>query len=202
MATWEDVRRVTATLPETVEHQPHEWRARGKPLAWGRPLRAALGAAAPQDPILGVRVADVGVADALLADDPAVYFTIPHFAGYPAILVRLPEIDPEELREVLVDAWLALVPKRMRRRTSRQNHPPERSVEPVLRASPPSCPPARPRGGSGDPEPPRTADAPRGAVSYFFLFFLSFFLSFFDFFAMGEPPFGFRPRTAALTRRQ
>ncbi|GAB1691708.1 MmcQ/YjbR family DNA-binding protein [Krasilnikovia sp. M28-CT-15] len=117
MATWEDVRTITAALPETVERAPREWRARDKNLAWERPLRkadyAALGDAAPDGDILGVRVADVGVAEALCADDPVVYFRTPHFAGYPAVLVRLGVIEPDELRQLLVDAWLARVPKRM-----------------------------------------------------------------------------------------
>jgi hypothetical protein len=119
VATWDDIRRIVATLPAVVERAPREWRARDKNLAWERPLRkadrAALGAAAPEGDILGVRVADVGVAEALLADDPAVYFTTPHFAGYPAVLVRLAVIEPDELRELLRDAWLARVPQRMAR---------------------------------------------------------------------------------------
>ena len=90
---------------------------RRKSVAWERPLRRAdleaLGAAAPEGEILGVRVADVGVKEALLADDPAVYFTTPHFDGYPAVLVRLAEISEEELRDLLRDAWLARAPKRL-----------------------------------------------------------------------------------------
>jgi hypothetical protein len=60
-------------------------------------------------------VADVGVKEALVADDPAVYFTTPHFNGYPAVLVRLDEIEPAELEELLADAWLARAPKRLAR---------------------------------------------------------------------------------------
>jgi hypothetical protein len=48
-----------------------------------------------------------------VADDPAVYFTIPHFAGYPAVLVRLGAIDPADLHDLLRDAWLARAPKRL-----------------------------------------------------------------------------------------
>jgi hypothetical protein len=119
MATWDDIRAIAAALPETTERAPHEWRARGRPLAWERPLRPAdlraLGADAPEGDIVGVRVADVGVAEALVADDPAVYFTTPHFAGYPAVLVRLAAIAPAELRELLRDAWLAQMPKKAAR---------------------------------------------------------------------------------------
>jgi len=119
MASWDDIRAIAATLPETVEQESHDWRVRDRKLAWERPLRpadrAALGAGAPDGDILGVRVADVGVAEALVADDPAVYFRTPHFAGYPAVLVRLDLIDSEELFDLLRDAWLARAPKRLSR---------------------------------------------------------------------------------------
>jgi hypothetical protein len=119
MATWDDIRTIVAGLPETREASDRSWRVRDKAVAWERPLRKAdreaLGAAAPEGDILGVRVADVGVKEALLADDPAVYFTTPHFTGYPAVLVRLAEIDVDELHELLRDAWLAQAPKRLAR---------------------------------------------------------------------------------------
>jgi hypothetical protein len=54
--------------------------------------------------------------EALLADDPAVFFTTPHFDGYPAILVRLDRIAIADLEEVVVEAWLARAPKRLAKR--------------------------------------------------------------------------------------
>ena len=84
---------------------------------WERPLRRAdydaLGEAAPDGPILGARVADVGVKEALLADQPDVYFTTPHFDGYPAVLVRLNRITVADLEELVVEAWLDRAPKRL-----------------------------------------------------------------------------------------
>lgn len=119
MATWDDIRMIVADLPETVETSEHSWRVKDKPLAWERPLREAdlraLGRSAPRGEILGVRVADVGVKEALLADDPSVYFTTPHFDGYPAVLLRLARISAAELAELLRDAWLARAPKRLAR---------------------------------------------------------------------------------------
>jgi hypothetical protein len=120
VATWDDVRRIALALPETSE-QSHQgrsrWRVRDKGFVWERPLRRAdfeaLGDAAPDGPILGARVADVGVKQALLTDDPDVYFTTPHFDGYPAILVRLDQIALPELRELIVEAWLVQAPKRL-----------------------------------------------------------------------------------------
>jgi hypothetical protein len=120
MATWTDVNRLALELPEVAERSSHgnmDWRVKDKGFVWERPLRRAdyeaLGDSAPDGPILGVRVADVGVKEALIADDPAVYFTTPHFDGYPAVLVRLDEIDVAELRELIVEAWLTRAPKRL-----------------------------------------------------------------------------------------
>jgi len=121
MATWGDVRRIAQTLPETVERSSPdgllEWRVKDKLLVWERPLRrpdlAALGDAAPDGPILGARVPDEGAKEALIAADPDVYFTTPHFDGYPAILVRLEQIDGPELEELMVEAWLDRAPKRL-----------------------------------------------------------------------------------------
>jgi hypothetical protein len=121
MATWDDVSRIAAALPETVEAGGGEdllsWKVRDKAIAWDRPLRksdlAALGDAAPDGPILAIRTPDLSAKEALLAEDPAVYFTTPHFNGYPAVLVRLDEIAAEELAEVLEEAWLGRAPKRV-----------------------------------------------------------------------------------------
>jgi hypothetical protein len=115
VASWDDVARIVGELPETTEASPRTWRVRKKLIAWERPLRKAdyeaLGDAAPDGDILGARVPDEGVKFALIADDPAVYFTTPHFDGYPAVLVRLAEIRVPELEELITEAWLAQAPK-------------------------------------------------------------------------------------------
>jgi hypothetical protein len=120
VAGWDEVREIALGLPETSERPSHgtsAWRVREKMFVWERPLRRAeleaLGENAPDGPILGVPVADLGVKEALLAVDPDVYFTTPHFGGYAAILVRLERIAVAELRELVVDAWLLRAPKRL-----------------------------------------------------------------------------------------
>jgi hypothetical protein len=120
MATWEDVRRCALALPGTDEGESRglrTWRVRAKGFVWERPLRRAdleaLGAAAPDGPILGARVEHLGAKEALLADDPGTFFTTPHFDGYPAVLVRLDRIGADLLEEVVVEAWLASAPKRL-----------------------------------------------------------------------------------------
>jgi len=120
MATWGDVRRIALALPETSERLSRDlgqWQVKDKLFVWERPLRRAdlkaLGEDAPDGPILGARVEHLVAKEALLADDPTVYFTTPHFDGYPAVLVRLDRIGREELHEVIVEAWLTRAPKRL-----------------------------------------------------------------------------------------
>lgn len=107
-------------LPEVAEvplHGDLAWKVRGRLIVWERPLRArdleALGAAAPTGPVLGARTSDEGVKLALVQSEPTVFFTIPHFDGYAAVLVRLDEIGKDELAEVVTEAWLARAPKRL-----------------------------------------------------------------------------------------
>src|ERR1700761_7402090 len=120
MATWDDVAGVVGQLQLTEERSPHEWRVGKKPLAWERPLRrsdyealAALSVEPPQGDILGVRVADEGVKFALIADEPGVYFTTPHFDGYAAVLVKLDEISVGDLEELITEAWLTQAPRKL-----------------------------------------------------------------------------------------
>jgi hypothetical protein len=120
MASWEDVRRIALALPETSERVSRElcqWRVKDKLFAWERPLRKkeieALGDAAPEGPILGARVEHLSAKEALLADEPRVYFTTSHFDGYPAILVRLELIAVADLEELVTEAWLARAPRRL-----------------------------------------------------------------------------------------
>ena len=51
--------------------------------------------------------------EALLADDPSVFFTIPHFDGYPAVLVQLEKISVADLEEVITEAWLVRAPAKL-----------------------------------------------------------------------------------------
>jgi hypothetical protein len=122
LAGWEDVRRLALALPETSERISREttqWRVRDKLFVWERPLRAKeieeLGPLAPDGPVLGARVEHLVAKEALLADDPNVYFTTSHFKGYAAILVHLERIDSAALEELVVEAWLARAPERLAR---------------------------------------------------------------------------------------
>jgi hypothetical protein len=122
VATWDDVRRIALSLPETSEQVSREllrWVVKDKGFVWERPLRRsdyeALGDAAPDGPILGARVEHLVAKEALLADDPDVYFATPHFDGYPAVLVRLERISLDDLEELITESWLVRAPKRVAR---------------------------------------------------------------------------------------
>jgi hypothetical protein len=120
VASWDDVRRIALALPETHERISRDlpqWCVRDKLIVWERPLRRsdlqALGADAPAGPVLGARTEHLVAKEALLADDPDVFFTTPHFDGYPAVLVRLERIGVADLEELTTEAWLARAPKKL-----------------------------------------------------------------------------------------
>ncbi len=122
MATWDDVRRIALALPESAEgplHGDMAWKVKDKLFVWERPLRKsdleALGDAAPTGEVLGVRTEHEGAKFALVEEQPEIYFTIPHFNGYAAVLVRLEQISVSELEELIIEAWLARAPKRLAR---------------------------------------------------------------------------------------
>jgi len=68
------------------------------------------------DDVLMFRVADLGVKELMVADDRGVFFTTPHFDGYPAVLVRIPSlarIGRDELQDLVAEAWLTRAQKRV-----------------------------------------------------------------------------------------
>jgi hypothetical protein len=66
--------------------------------------------------VLMFRVADEGVKQLMVLDERGVFFTTPHFDGYPAVLLRIPDlalIDREELHDLVAEAWLTRAQKRV-----------------------------------------------------------------------------------------
>ena len=120
MATWDDVARICLTLPGTTEvrsRDMRQWKVADKLFVWERPLRRRdleeLGDDAPAGPVLGARVPDEGAKRALIAAQHGVYFTTSHFDGYPAVLVRLEELDETALTELAGEAWACRAPRRL-----------------------------------------------------------------------------------------
>jgi hypothetical protein len=66
--------------------------------------------------VLMFRVADLDEKDLILADERGIFFTTPHFNGYPAVLLRIPELkrlERDELRDLVIEAWLTRAQKRV-----------------------------------------------------------------------------------------
>ncbi len=120
MADQEDVRRIALSLPETVEGTDRFAfsvldRGRYKGFVWSWMERTH-----PKKPkvenadVVAVRVPGQEAKDLLLAADPEKFFTEPHYNGFPAVLVRLAAVDPDELRELITDAWECQAPAALR----------------------------------------------------------------------------------------
>ena len=121
MVTVEQVAAMAAALPQTTEgvrHGHRTWDVAGKTFAWERPFSKAdikrFGTTTPPEgPVLAVRVEDLHEKEAVLATGSKGFFTIPHFDGYPAVLIQLTTVTKRALREALIDAWLACAPPRL-----------------------------------------------------------------------------------------
>jgi hypothetical protein len=116
MATWEMVWELLGELPGTEQgllHHNPAVRVRGKLVAYlpnnsrSRPAHAA-----DHEEFLVVRT-DFGERAALLAEDPETFFVTPHYENYRGVLVRLASVRPDQLRELLTEAWRLVAPKRL-----------------------------------------------------------------------------------------
>jgi hypothetical protein len=106
VADWETAREIALGLPEVEEDASGRptFRVRGKLFAWVARERDGGG--------LAVRV-DRDEKQLILESNPDVYFSSPHYTGYPGVQIRLEHIERDELAERLEDAWLIQAPKRL-----------------------------------------------------------------------------------------
>jgi hypothetical protein len=123
VATLQDLDEIALSLPQTTKDVSDDGRptylVHGKLFCLHRSRRRD--AVDPEtgerlDDVLMFRVADLDVKELMLADDRGVYFTTPHFKGYPAVLVRIPDLarlDRDELEDLVVEAWLTRAQKRV-----------------------------------------------------------------------------------------
>ena len=106
MADWNDVRELALAFPEVEESSEDRvaFRVRGKLFAWAARERDGGG--------LGIRV-DREEKQLILDSNPDVYFSSPHYDGWPGVQIRVEAIDREELSTRLEDAWLIQAPKKL-----------------------------------------------------------------------------------------
>jgi hypothetical protein len=124
MATLDDVRRISLSLPNTIESDdgrgysvlagtkagaPHY---RGFCWTWNERIEAGK-PRVPNRAVLAIRTANNEEKDALLSMGRPELFTEPHYNGFPAVLVRLAQIEVDELEDLLIEGWRALAPKRL-----------------------------------------------------------------------------------------
>jgi len=125
MATQADVRRIALALPGVVESTErfafsvvHDGKAKGLAWVWLERLTPKA-ARVPNPTVLAVRVANLSEKELILASDSDVFFTEPHYNGFPAVLVRLAAIRVPALRVLLEGAWACTAPRSLARSLTR-----------------------------------------------------------------------------------
>jgi hypothetical protein len=106
VADWDVVRELALALPEVEASSSGRvaFSVHGEGFAWEARERDGGG--------LAVRV-EREEKELILDSNPEVYFTSPHYTGFPAVQIRIEAIERDELRERLEDAWLIQAPKKL-----------------------------------------------------------------------------------------
>jgi hypothetical protein len=135
MATMADLDELALSLPQATKEVSEDGRpsyhVHGKMFCFHRGRRPDAvdpGTGERLADLLMFRVADLDVKELLLADERGLYFTTPHFNGYPAVLLRIPDlarIERDELEELVVEAWLTRAQKRVAKQWLRERGLPE-----------------------------------------------------------------------------
>jgi hypothetical protein len=119
MATQASVRRIALSFPETEEATndfAFSVRNKGKRKGFAWCWKERVDPKKPRVPnygVLAVRVANLAQRDALLAAEPKKFFTEPHYAGFPAVLVRLEAVTALDLKVLLAEAWRCQAPREL-----------------------------------------------------------------------------------------
>jgi hypothetical protein len=124
MATMKDLDRLALALPHVTKEVSEDGRSsyvvHGKSsFCFHRsPRRDAV------DPETGERLTDVlvfrvdglDVKELMLSDERGIFFSTPHWNGYPAVLMRIKDLkrlDKQELADLVAEAWLTKAQKRV-----------------------------------------------------------------------------------------
>lgn len=117
MTSLDDIRRIAARLPGAVEGGPERFgfsvmvkgKAKGFIWSWAERVHPKK-ARVPNNGVLAVRVRTLLEKDIILGSRHPAYFTEPHYDGYPAVLIRLDSIEPDEIAPLIEEAWRTLAP--------------------------------------------------------------------------------------------
>ncbi len=135
MANHDDVRRIASSLPSTTQWAKgfgfsvrNGNKEKGFVWVWQERITPKK-PRVPNPAVLAVRVLDLDEKDMLLARAPKRFFTEPHYAGFPAILVRLPAIGAGELRKLITAAWRCQAPRSLVEELEGRRKPPTGKVK-------------------------------------------------------------------------
>jgi len=119
MATQDDVRRIAAKLPGAVEGEdrfgfsvPVKGKYKGFCWSWAErvdPKKARV----INDGVLAISTPNLAAKDLLMSSSPDRFIDDPHYNGYPAVIVRLSDWEPDELEDLLIEAWRSKAPKEL-----------------------------------------------------------------------------------------
>lgn len=119
MATQDDVRRIALSLPGAEEADDRfaffvTVKDKPKGFVWVwlerfHPKKARV----PNPRMVAVRTSSVAERDLMIAAEPGIFFTEPHYNGYPAVLVRLDEIPLDQLEVIILEGWRRVAPREL-----------------------------------------------------------------------------------------
>lgn len=119
MTTLDDLRQIASRLPGTAVSEDrfglsvtNKGKEKGFVWSWGErvdPKKARV----PNNGVMAVVVRNLTEKEMILESDPEKYFTEPHYNGFPAVLVRLAAIDPDELEGLIIEAWRCKAPRNL-----------------------------------------------------------------------------------------
>jgi hypothetical protein len=120
MADLDDVRRISLSLPGASEGDGNQisfsvlnkGKQRGFAWVWLERIDPKKGRV-PNPDVIAIRTASLEDKEMLLASGSPGFFTEAHYNGYPAVLVRLADVDLEELEEVITEGWRCMAPKEL-----------------------------------------------------------------------------------------
>jgi hypothetical protein len=113
MADADDVRRLALELPqvEEIDSDGFDFRVGGKGFVWSYPERVPGQRRVVRDDIAVLYVGDEAEKQALLLGEPGLFFTTPGYDGWPLVMLRLDQVGPGRLAELITDAWQMRAPQ-------------------------------------------------------------------------------------------